>query len=114
MLRLLGLFASSEERTIKEFFWFKECYGMPVPRCFFHLCFLQGFHVPQGAGIRGFGGNQPDPLVLDPETSRFLKPLTDTMISVKQELCGGNQTFVISQNPQTQVPGLKICGFSLD
>ena len=33
----------------------------------------------------------------------FLKPLTDTMISVKQELCGGNQTFVISQNPQTQV-----------
>ncbi len=74
----------------------------------FTCVFLQGFHVPQGAGIRGFGC-QPDPLA-----SRFLKPLTDTMISVKQELCGGNQTFVISQNPQTQVPGLKICGFSLD
>ena len=35
------------------------------------------------------------------------------MISVKQELCGGNQTFVISQNPQTQVPGLKIVDLSL-
>ncbi|CAE7187798.1 unnamed protein product, partial [Symbiodinium necroappetens] len=37
-------------------------------------------------------------------TSYFLllAPLSDTMLSVKHELCGGNQTFVAAFNPDTQ------------
>ena len=37
-------------------------------------------------------------------TSYFLllAPLSDTMLNVKQELCGGNQTFVAAFNPDTQ------------
>ena len=32
-----------------------------------------------------------------------LSPLTDAMLSLKNELCGGNQTFVIGFNPSTQL-----------
>ena len=32
----------------------------------------------------------------------LLLPLSDTMLAVKNELCGGNQTFVVSYNSQTQ------------
>ena len=32
----------------------------------------------------------------------LLEPLSDTMLSVKHELCGGNQTFVAAFNPDTQ------------
>lgn len=89
VVTLLGLFASFGKRTIREFFGlFKDC---------------------QPRTTRGEAWPSPIPS----KTSRFLKPLTDTMISVKQQLCGGNQTFVISQNPQTQVPGLKIVDLSL-
>ncbi|CAE7375495.1 unnamed protein product [Symbiodinium sp. CCMP2592] len=33
----------------------------------------------------------------------LLVPLSDTMLSVKQELCGGLQTFVVSYNAETQL-----------
>ena len=33
----------------------------------------------------------------------LLQPLGATMAAVKWELCGGNQTFVLAQNAQTQV-----------
>ena len=42
-----------------------------------------------------------------------LGPLTDQMVSLKNELCGGNQTFVVGFNPQTQLThALVTAGFS--
>lgn len=33
---------------------------------------------------------------------RYLQPLAETMGEVKRQLCGGNQTFVVAQNPEAQ------------
>ena len=33
----------------------------------------------------------------------LLQPLGDTMLDVKEQLCGGNQTFVISHNSDSQL-----------
>lgn len=33
---------------------------------------------------------------------RYLQPLAQTMEKVKQQLCGGNRTFVVAQNPEAQ------------
>ena len=32
----------------------------------------------------------------------YLEPLTAGMISIKWEMCGGNQTFVVANNPEVQ------------
>ena len=34
----------------------------------------------------------------------LLVPLGDTMLKVKNELCGGTQTFVVRYNDDTQIP----------
>ena len=37
----------------------------------------------------------------------WLSPLSETMTDVKYEMCGGNRTFIVAFNPDTQCLGAK-------
>ena len=71
-------------RTVQT--WAVHCAQLPTPsgQCeSFGLCLLLGATILV-------------PYLL------YLEPLTAGMVSIKWEMCGGNQTFVVANNPEVQ------------